>query len=101
MSILKAKSITYLAAAVSDFYIPDDQVAEHKIQGISASGFKLDMQPVPKMMGHIKQYWNPETILCSFKLETDINVLEAKALSAITNYGVDLVVANQLSTRRE
>jgi hypothetical protein len=27
-------SITYLAAAVSDFYIPTDKVAEHKIQGI-------------------------------------------------------------------
>ena len=94
LSILKAKSVTYLAAAVSDFYVPEDQVAEHKIQGISKTGFTLEMQPVPKMMGHIKQYWNPSTLLISFKLETDINILEQKALSAITNYGVDLVVAN-------
>ena len=40
---LKAPSITYLAAAVSDFYIPTDQIAEHKIQGISTNGFNLSM----------------------------------------------------------
>ena len=59
------------------------------------------MQSVPKMMGHIKQYWNPSTLLVSFKLETDMSILEQKALGAITNYGVDMVVANQLATRRE
>ena len=40
---LNAKSITYLAAAVSDFYIPRDQINEHKIQGINTSGFNLQM----------------------------------------------------------
>lgn len=28
---LNLPSITYLAAAVSDFYVPDDQISEHKI----------------------------------------------------------------------
>lgn len=72
---LNVPSITYLAAAVSDFYITDDQIAEHKIQGISESGFDLKMKPVPKMMGYIKQSWNPKTILVSFKLETDPDLL--------------------------
>ena len=34
----KARSITYLAAAVSDFYIPEDQMAEHKIQSRDKGG---------------------------------------------------------------
>lgn len=58
------------------------------------------MQPVPKMLGHVKQYWNPNTLLVSFKLETDINILGTKAMGAISNYGVDMVVANILATRR-
>ena len=32
LSCLDVPSLTYLAAAVSDFFVPDDQVAEHKIQ---------------------------------------------------------------------
>lgn len=68
------KSITYLAAAVSDFYIPEREIQEHKIQSGSAkeSGFKLEMKGVPKMLGTIKSEWNPLTFLISFKLETDI-----------------------------
>jgi len=30
-----------------------------------------------------------------------MSILESKALGAITNYGVDMVIANQLATRRE
>ena len=59
------------------------------------------MQPVPKMMGHIKKIWNPNTTLVSFKLETDLEILEQKAIGAIQNYGVDIVVANILATRRD
>ena len=75
--------MTYLAAAVSDFYIPDDKVSEHKIQGIGSDGFSLKMDPVPKMVGNIKKVWNPNTVLVSFKLETDLNILSEKALGAI------------------
>jgi hypothetical protein len=38
--------------------------------------------------------------LVSFKLETDIDILSQKAMGAITNYGVDMVIANILATRR-
>jgi hypothetical protein len=58
------------------------------------------MDPVPKMMGLIKKEWNPETQLVSFKLETDMSILAPKALNAIKSYGVDMVIANILSTRR-
>ena len=58
------------------------------------------MDPVPKKLGHVKSQWNPDTVLVSFKLETDLQILEQKALGAIQSYGVDMVVANELQTRR-
>jgi len=54
------------------------------------------LAPVPKKLGLIKSEWNPNTVLISFKLETDVQILERKALGAITSYGVDMVVANEL-----
>jgi hypothetical protein len=41
------------------------------------------MQAVPKNLGLIKQEWNPDTVLISFKLETDEQLLEQKAKAAI------------------
>lgn len=88
-------SITYCAAAVSDFTV-DPQ--EHKIE--SGTGeITLTMKPVPKLLGKIKS-WNPRTYLTSFKLETDLSLLESKARDSIKKYGCDLVIANDLKNRR-
>lgn len=109
----KGKTTFYLAAAVSDFYMPDHKMAEHKIQSRSQSMPAVDckehefaaqiegapleicLEPVPKLLGLIKA-WNPTASVISFKLETDETILESKALGAISKYGVDLVVANLL-----
>lgn len=58
------------------------------------------MDNTPRMLGDVKHSWNPNTILVSFKLETDIHILEQKAVGAMEKYKVDMVVANQLQTRR-
>ena len=89
-------SINYLAAAVSDFYMPSSMMAEHKLQDIGKDGqnFNLMLEPVPKKLALIKTERNPNTVLISFKLETDSQILEEKALGAIDKYGVDMVVAN-------
>jgi phosphopantothenoylcysteine synthetase/decarboxylase len=55
---------------------------------------------VPKLLGEIKLTWNPETLCASFKLETDAEILEKKVKQSIEKYGVDLVVANELHTRK-
>lgn len=60
----------------------------------------VSLDPVPKMLGKIKAEWNPSTLAVSFKLETDLAILEKKALGAISNYKVDCVVANELHSRR-
>ena len=67
-------SISYMAAAVSDFWIPLDKMEQHKIQSkdMTEDGFTLKMDNTPRMLGAVKHNWNPNTILVSFKLETDI-----------------------------
>ena len=55
---------------------------------------------MPKCLDKIK-IWNPKTVLVSFKLETDLKILESKARNAINTYHVDAVVANELATRRD
>ena len=54
------------------------------------------MDNTPRMLGDVKHSWNPNTILVSFKLETDYQILEQKAVGAMEKYKVDMVVANQL-----
>ena len=88
----------YLAAAVSDYFIPLEEMAEHKIQ--SGSGdLSLTLRPTPKCLGLLKQQWCPQALVVSFKLETDADILFAKATIAISNYAVDCVIANLLHTR--
>ena len=91
------KTVSYLAAAVSDFYIPESKLPVHKIA--SGGSFDLKMEPVPKKLGEIKKSWNPSTLLVSFKLETDESKLESSAKLAMQKYGSDAVVANQLQTK--
>jgi len=71
-------SISYMAAAVSDFYIPFEKMEQHKIQSkdMGDDGYHLQMDPTPRMLGAVKHNWNPNTILISFKLETDMLILE-------------------------
>lgn len=98
----KLKSISYLAAAVSDFYLPENKIVEHKIQSGETAGGSLDLklERVPKKLGDVKKSWNPNTFLVSFKLETDAKLLETKSKAAIDKYGVDMVMANELKSRR-
>jgi phosphopantothenate-cysteine ligase len=95
-----SRAMFYLAAAVSDFYVPRSDMHEHKIQ--SGDGdMHLTLRRVPKCLGLLTQHWAPSAYIVSFKLETDETLLVAKAQRAISNYGVHLVVANQLQTRRD
>ncbi|XP_050234080.1 phosphopantothenate--cysteine ligase 2-like [Mercurialis annua] len=100
MNNLGPHSMFYLAAAVSDFYVPWKDMAEHKIQ--SASG-PLDMRlvQVPKMLPVLRKEWAPLAFCISFKLETDSKILLEKAETALKKYKMHMVVANELMTRKE
>ena len=81
----RSRVMLYSAAAVSDFYIPFDQMQTHKIQ--SSDGVPtLQLTNSPKMLLVATKEWLPEAYVVSFKLETDTSILLQKATSAIQKY---------------
>lgn len=119
MRPLGPKAVFYLAAAVSDFFLPTDRLSEHKIQsseanrpGVSAnpelSGQKtfqgkqlmINLDPVPKFLKSLVDGWAPEGMIVSFKLETDPSLLVSKAQQALARYSHHLVIGNLLSSRK-
>ncbi len=121
MNPLGRKALLYLAAAVSDFFIPKDRLAEHKIQSSetarrnNANGQNLehekateapskklviDLDPVPKFLKSLVDGWAPQAMIVSFKLETDPSILIGKAQTALDRYSHHLVIGNLLSTRK-
>jgi phosphopantothenate-cysteine ligase len=99
LSPLGPSALIYLAAAVSDFYIPRSEMAEHKIQS-SGGGLDLKLDPVPKFLRPLAETWAPDAFVVSFKLETDDALLVPKAREALAKYGHQMVVANMLHTRK-
>ncbi|KAI9927883.1 hypothetical protein ASPWEDRAFT_173534 [Aspergillus wentii DTO 134E9] len=129
MRPLESNALFYLAAAVSDFFIPRDRMSEHKIQSseIPASFSKertitesdiytgenesqpqnhskklvIDLDPVPKFLHSLVDGWAPQgSMVVSFKLETDPNLLVYKARTALERYSHHLVIGNLLTTRK-
>ncbi|XP_044308184.1 phosphopantothenate--cysteine ligase [Varanus komodoensis] len=89
----------YLAAAVSDFYIPASEMPEHKIQSTDGP-LQITMKMVPKMLSPLVKEWAPEAFVISFKLETNPSILIDKARQALEKYRHQVVVANVLDSRR-
>eukprot|EP01024_Parvocaulis_polyphysoides_P010860 TRINITY_DN13818_c1_g2_i3.p2 TRINITY_DN13818_c1_g2~~TRINITY_DN13818_c1_g2_i3.p2 ORF type:complete len:335 (+),score=32.22 TRINITY_DN13818_c1_g2_i3:104-1108(+) len=92
--------VFFLAAAVSDFFVPWEKLPEHKVQSGNGA-LNLNLQQVPKMLGVLKRDWASEAFVVSFKLETDEEILIRKAQLAADKYNVDAVVANLLHTRKD
>ena len=120
MRPLGPKALLYLAAAVSDFFVPRDRLSEHKIQSSDnnraggaaepeSSGnpdtsqgkqLVINLDPVPKFLKSLVDGWAPEGMIVSFKLETDPSLLVSKAQQALGRYSHHLVIGNLLSTRK-
>ncbi|RKP06457.1 DNA/pantothenate metabolism flavo protein [Thamnocephalis sphaerospora] len=99
MSVLHENALYYLAAAVSDFFIPAKKMVEHKIQS-GGGGLTLRMDQVPKFLKPLVKEWTPHGYVVSFKLETDTTLLIPKARQALESYGHQLVIGNMLNTRK-
>ncbi|KAJ5668326.1 Phosphopantothenate--cysteine ligase CAB2 [Penicillium maclennaniae] len=128
MRPLGYNALFYLAAAVSDFFIPRSRMAEHKIQSSEipanfrdhavageeiytgenenepAKNSKMlvvHLDPVPKFLHRLVDGWAPDgSMVVSFKLETDPALLVYKARTALQRYAHHLVIGNMLSTRK-
>ena len=103
-----SRALFYLAAAVSDFFIPRDRMEEHKIQSTesgpgTSSGKQMvvNLDPVPKFLATLVSSWaSHDSLIISFKLETDPNLLVSKAEQSLDRYHHDLVIGNLLTTRK-
>ncbi|KAL7637716.1 UNVERIFIED_CONTAM: hypothetical protein RMT77_011325 [Armadillidium vulgare] len=93
------ESLAVLAAAVSDFFIPQGDMTEHKIQS-GGGPLSVTLQIVPKMLKPLVSIWGTNLYIVSFKLETDPNQLQKKAREALERYKHKLVVGNLLPTIR-
>lgn len=122
MRQLGPAALFYLAAAVSDFFVPKDRLSEHKIQStnVNVNGVDdgdrskndgqgspprskklvIDLDPVPKFLKRLVDGWAPNGMIVSFKLETDPSLLVSKAQTALHRYSHHLVIGNLLSTRK-
>ncbi|KAG9319346.1 hypothetical protein KVV02_001762 [Mortierella alpina] len=99
ISKMDVHAMYYLAAAVSDFFIPADKMSEHKIQ--SGDGLlNLSMDQVPKILKPLVNDWTPKAFIVSFKLETDEVLLPLKSRQALKRYGHQIVIGNILTTRK-
>ncbi|CAG9765230.1 unnamed protein product [Ceutorhynchus assimilis] len=94
-----ARALLYLAAAVSDFYVPANQIPTHKMQS-GGGPPNIQLQLVPKLLAPLVSLWVPLAFVVSFKLETDESILISKSRDALNKYKHKLVVGNMLQTRR-
>ncbi|RKO92376.1 DNA/pantothenate metabolism flavo protein, partial [Blyttiomyces helicus] len=66
MSALRENAMYYLAAAVSDFFIPQSKMAEHKIQS-GGGALELQLDQVPKIIQPLVDQWAAKGFIVSFK----------------------------------
>ncbi|EDL30442.1 phosphopantothenate--cysteine ligase isoform 1 [Mus musculus] len=97
LSPLGSSAMFYLAAAVSDFYIPVSEMPEHKIHS-SGGPLQITMKMVPKMLSPLVKDWAPKAFVVSFKLETDPDIIISRARNALEVYQHQVVVANILES---
>lgn len=110
-------SLFYLAAAVSDFFVPYSRLPQHKIQSRDYGGNEtaqdcnstttpdgkliVNLDPVPKFLRRLVESWAKQAMIVSFKLETDNAILIKKATQALDRYNHQLVIGNLLQTRNK
>ena len=98
---LQGKALFYLAAAVSDFFLPQLRMPQHKIQSqLNGGKLVVDLEQVPKFLRRLVDLWAPAAMIVLFKLETDGLILLDKARAALERYQHQLVIGNLLQTRK-
>lgn len=69
---LQRRAMYYLAAAVSDFFIPSEKMVEHKIQSRDG-GLTLTLDQVPKFLKPLVSNWAAKGLIVSFKVSPVIH----------------------------
>ncbi|KZP08188.1 DNA/pantothenate metabolism flavo protein [Athelia psychrophila] len=90
MGVLGRNRMLYLAAAVSDFFLPRNKMGS----------LIIEMDQVPKVLKPVVAEWAREGFVVSFKLETDATLLVPKAQAELERYRHQVVIGNDLQTRK-
>lgn len=96
----QTEALFYLAAAVSDFFLPSSRMPKHKIQAQPSGKLVVDLEQVPKFLRRLVDSWAPRAMIVSFKLETDNSILIKKSVQALQRYHHQLVIGNLLQKRK-
>ena len=91
--------VLYLAAAVSDYYIPYSSLPEHKIQS-KKEDLVVCLKPTPKVVKHLMHDWVHGAYVVTFKLETDEKILIQKSYNSLQSHGNHVVIGNMLESRK-
>ena len=83
----------YLAAAVSDVYIPVSEIPEHEIHSLGGS---LQITIVPRMFSFLFKDGALKATTVPFKLETDPDIIISRAWNALEIYKHQMVMTNIL-----
>ena len=95
-----ARAIWFAAAAVSDMFVRNCSLAEHKLHTKDNEPMTLTLWPTPKLLPMMR-VWCPQSYIVSFKLETEVSRLHQSGLKALERYRVNCVVGNELHTRHK
>ncbi|KAG6402441.1 hypothetical protein SASPL_134634 [Salvia splendens] len=113
MSSLGSRALFYLAAAVSDFYVPWESMhllfrlrqcirpVQLRSSGHATRPGSKDAVGAEERMGSKGLLHIIQVLACRSRLETDKDILLKKAGTALEKYNMDMVVANELLTRKE
>ncbi len=72
-----------LAAAVSDFFVPEADLPENKIQsGANEGGLVLELKPVPKELGLLKREWCKDAFV---GMMHELEILKRKMISGASS----------------
>ena len=102
LAVCGRRALIYLAAAVSDFFVPGSEISEHKIQSREVKNLTLELSPTPKVLPILSSSWSPLALIVTFKLETDPALIMTKVKNAFKDTGPNhrVVVANLLKEIR-
>eukprot|EP01053_Blabericola_migrator_P007361 Blabericola_migrator_1__7360@NODE_3741_length_1542_cov_138_680000_g288_i2_p1_GENE_NODE_3741_length_1542_cov_138_680000_g288_i2NODE_3741_length_1542_cov_138_680000_g288_i2_p1_ORF_typecomplete_len259_score48_50DFP/PF04127_15/1_7e32_NODE_3741_length_1542_cov_138_680000_g288_i2196972 len=92
-----SRLIVVSASAVSDFYMDPSDMVEHKIDANSVMGnvLTLNLKKTPKMLGLFRRMV-PRSYFVSFKLETNVKVLDKKCKQSLDTSKVNMVRRRKL-----
>ncbi|KIL55443.1 hypothetical protein M378DRAFT_17937, partial [Amanita muscaria Koide BX008] len=98
LSALGKNAMYYLAAAVSNFFLPMQKMVIGTQSG--KGNLSIEMDQVPKILKPMVDEWTKDGYIVSFKLETDPSLLIPKSRTALERYGHQVVIGNDLRRRK-